>query len=107
MIECENTPHFPTSHIQINADAPEIFQRSGLSKFAAATVRLAEQQGKSDLILSSSSGKMKNDNSFMNHAQPRPFMEHTDPSDGSPNDEAIMKRAQGKPEPQDERHHFT
>lgn len=84
----------------------EMFQRSGLSKFAAATVRLAESQHKNDHILSSSSGNVKNDTSFMNHGgQPGAFnMDPSDHSYRSPPDEEVLKRMGAKPEPQDERH---
>jgi hypothetical protein len=72
--------------------------RSGLSKFAAATVRIAEQQ--KDHILSGSSGPAKNDGSFMDRL-PKGFL---DGSENSGSYEMEARRQFGKPEPQDERH---
>lgn len=80
-LECENTPVFQgAKQMQVNTESIDLFQKSGLSKFAAATVRLAEQQKVDTLHLSGSSNP-KNDGSFINmvHA-PRGFMEHEDQS---------------------------
>jgi hypothetical protein len=54
--ELENTPMFPDA--QSNAEEIDVFQKSGLSKFAAATVRL-QQQKADQILLSGSSGVTK------------------------------------------------
>lgn len=54
-------------HTAVNAETVEIFQRSGLSKFAAATVRLSEQKKEGDKSHLTVSNKVKNDVSFTNH----------------------------------------
>ena len=68
----------------LNAETAEIFQRSGLSKFAAATVRLSEQKKEAEKSHLTASANAKNDVSFTNHAQaPRSFdMEQEDTNYG-------------------------
>jgi hypothetical protein len=68
----------------LNAETAEIFQRSGLSKFAAATVRLSEQKKEAEKSHLTASANAKNDVSFTNHAQaPRSFdMEQEDANYG-------------------------
>lgn len=64
-VDCENTPVFASGkQTALNAEPAELFQRSGLSKFAAATVRLSEQKREAERSHLTASANAKNDVSF-------------------------------------------
>lgn len=73
-VDCENTPVFASAkQMAINSETDDIFQKSGLSKFAAATVRLSELKRDAEKSHLTASANAKNDVSFTAQA-PRGFI---------------------------------